>query len=511
MSDQRLHHIGSLTLDLGTGRLIGPGGDIDIRPKTYAMLALPAREAGRVVAKDDLMLAIWPDVIVTEDSLSQCAHDLRKALGPERNALRTFPKRGYMLETARRPALAATAPAMASVPPGSIAVLPFDASPDADEREGILLDGLAHDVISGLASLRSFDVTGRGSAFALRGMGQDPQAIRQLLRVDHAVTGRILPDAGGHRRLLLDLIRTDKGTLVWTGEIALGTATTATVARDAVEACVAALSAALMRSGISRSVRSPGESPPAWESFHLGLDQVFRFEPHAMSSALGHFEAAARSDPKSARAFAFQSFCHYFFAFADASSNRADSMRAAISAAGTALDIDDESPSAHWAYGRALCLNGDPGGARDHCARAVAIAPSFPHAHYMLGFIEANHGDARRALIHLDRSEAVSPIDPFNASILLTRAIAQLRLGDHDTAADCAARAARQRNAYPQILYPCALVLAATGRGEDASAILQRVRRLHPSYAPDSLFQSLYGMDDALRDTFARARSHLGG
>jgi len=69
-----------LTLDLARGRVIDGGTDVVLPPKSFALLSYRVRESGRVVAKDELMSALWPDVTVTEDSLTQCGHEVRRAL-----------------------------------------------------------------------------------------------------------------------------------------------------------------------------------------------------------------------------------------------------------------------------------------------------------------------------------------------------------------------------------------------------------------------------------------------
>jgi len=55
---------------------------------------------GVLVSKDDLIAAVWTDVAVTDESLSQCISDIRRALGTEAaHLLRTVPRRGYVLDT----------------------------------------------------------------------------------------------------------------------------------------------------------------------------------------------------------------------------------------------------------------------------------------------------------------------------------------------------------------------------------------------------------------------------
>src|SRR5690606_4710492 len=52
---------------------------------------------GRVVTKDELMAAVWPQVIVNDDALAQCVRDIRKALGDEdQRFVKTVPRRGYL-------------------------------------------------------------------------------------------------------------------------------------------------------------------------------------------------------------------------------------------------------------------------------------------------------------------------------------------------------------------------------------------------------------------------------
>ena len=90
----------------------GPdGAEVPLRPKSFALLRLLVENAGRVVDRDAIMAAVWPDVVVTDESITQCVRDVRKALGDEAQALlKTVPKRGYLLAAEVTP-VASTAPA----------------------------------------------------------------------------------------------------------------------------------------------------------------------------------------------------------------------------------------------------------------------------------------------------------------------------------------------------------------------------------------------------------------
>ena len=89
----------SLTLDLERLCLIGPAGQLKLRPKSFEVLRYLAEHAGQTVTKDELIAAIWPDVTVSEESLTRCISDIRLAIGDDtQHIIKTLPKRGYLLE-----------------------------------------------------------------------------------------------------------------------------------------------------------------------------------------------------------------------------------------------------------------------------------------------------------------------------------------------------------------------------------------------------------------------------
>lgn len=85
-------------LDLGRACLLAPGGaELALRPKAFDVLRHLAENAGRLVPRDELMQAVWPNVFVTDDSITQCVAEVRRALGDgAQRLLRTVPRRGYL-------------------------------------------------------------------------------------------------------------------------------------------------------------------------------------------------------------------------------------------------------------------------------------------------------------------------------------------------------------------------------------------------------------------------------
>jgi DNA-binding winged helix-turn-helix (wHTH) protein len=89
---------GSFVLDLEREALITVDDrEVLLRPKSFALLRLLAENAGCVLSQDTILDALWPNVLVTENSIAQCIHEIRQALGAEgREMLRTRHRRGYL-------------------------------------------------------------------------------------------------------------------------------------------------------------------------------------------------------------------------------------------------------------------------------------------------------------------------------------------------------------------------------------------------------------------------------
>jgi TolB-like protein/DNA-binding winged helix-turn-helix (wHTH) protein len=255
--------IADLTLDLRREELRDATGTrIDLRNRSFAVLRHLATNAGRVITKDELLEVNWPGVTVTEDSLTQCISEIRRALGDGgRDLVRTVPRRGYMIMLPDRSPTEAETPVVANPPKvawyrhprvvfpvllgaaivifwgswtltrdaGSpsaalpvpatvsrgptVAVLPFENN-TGDTGQDTLAEGLTQGMISALGRFGELRVLARGVTSAYRGQVPNAIDLGRALGVDYAVDGNLRRD-GEVSRVDIRLSDTRTGAQVW--------------------------------------------------------------------------------------------------------------------------------------------------------------------------------------------------------------------------------------------------------------------------------------------------------
>jgi len=89
---------GAVWLDLEHEQLWRGGQALHLRPKSFALLRYLVAQPGRVISKDELVQAVWPETAVSDGVLTVSITEIRRALGDEAQApqyLETVPRRGY--------------------------------------------------------------------------------------------------------------------------------------------------------------------------------------------------------------------------------------------------------------------------------------------------------------------------------------------------------------------------------------------------------------------------------
>ncbi|MGE5187200.1 MAG: tetratricopeptide repeat protein [Acidobacteriota bacterium] len=407
---------------------------------------------------------------------------------------------------------AATGPRVESLAPpplarprrrAAVAVMPFAQRSPGSAR---VAEGLTEDVIMQLARMRVLFVIARGSVFALAERGVGPQEAARVLNVDYLVSGSVRRDERA-LAVAVELADARDGTIVWTDSFdAVGEDALAAL-HVIVERIVAAIAEEIETEEARRAVLKPPSSLDAWEAYHRGLWHMYKFTGSDNRHAEQFFRAALQLDPTFSRAHAGLSFTHFQNAFLDLAPDHERQIDLALETASHSLAADDHDPAAHWAMGRALWLRGEHGESVAELRRSIELSPNFALGHYTLGFVHSQQGDPKAAIEATNTSRQLSPFDPLQFAMLASRAIAHVRLGERDEAAEWAVKATARPNAHTHILAIAAECLALVGRTDEARRFVARIRERSPRYTIDDFLRAFrfHADDDRLFRDGARA------
>jgi len=362
-SKDMVFEFGDFRLDAARGALLRGEDEIHLRPQSFRVLEYLVRNAGRLVTRRELMDAVWGPAVVTDDSLTQCLIDIRRALGDEASgAVRTVPRRGFVFElpvtvadgnkavgggSVETPAepqapTAATVPSpgppaapptrrawivlllitlaallrgvawwllgrsVNMAPENSIAVLRFaDLSPAGNKQ--YFADGLAEEVLHRLAQSPELVVIARSSSFAVDPAAADIREAAARLNVAHVLEGSVR-QAGDQVRITAQLIDAAEGYHLWSE----------TYDRDlddvfAVQDDLAALIGEALRAELqgSAAIRAVAETDvEAYDDFLRGRRLVHAVDRASLETARQMFERAIELDPDFALAYARLSSLH---------------------------------------------------------------------------------------------------------------------------------------------------------------------------------------------------------
>ena len=513
------YHFEDFVLDAERRELRRGGEQVALEPQVFDLLHYLLQNRGKVVTKDDLLAAVWGGRIVSESALTSRINAARTAIGDSgdtQRLIRTLRGRGFRLvgtvheeetqtladQIARiggqvykgdeqLPAIAPLSPAAtqgndrdgiatSAARRASVAVMPFVDMSGAPAVPGGAAGALAHDVITRLAKLRSLFVIAQGTVFALHERHVGPEEAGRMLNVDYVVAGS-LQQQGRRLTVAVELTEARTARVVWAETFNQDQESVFLVLDEIGNQIVASIASEIETIERNRAILRPPNSLDAWGAHHRGLWHAYRFNKTDNERAQHFFETAVRLDPTFARAHAGLSFTHFQSAFLGWA-KREPEIEKAYEAAGQSLMADDRDPAAHWAMGRALWLHGRHDQSVVELEQAIDLSPNFALGHYTLAFVHAQTGDAKAAVQFSDHSRHLSPFDPLLFGMLGARAMAMVRLGQFEEAADWAVKAAARPNAHAHILGIAAYSLALAGRLDEARAHLAAIHKTLPRY-----------------------------
>lgn len=518
-------------LDATRRTLHRDGALVDLRAKCFDLLACLARNAGRVVTKDELISTVWPNVVVTDESITRCVSDIRHALGDgAQHVVKTVPRQGYMLASPvsfgeainlsgpavagvaagqlsqvsrRRGWLAAGAAAFAvvvvaavlvawrpwasslgSTPPLSIIVLPL-ANRGDDPGQLYFVEGLTEDLTTDLSRIPGSFVIARSTADTYKGKAVDVRQIGREVGVRYVVEGSAqrLDDVV---RLNLRLVDAENGRELWADRMdgnwrelaALQSMVTGTVART--------LHVQMVEAESQRSLRLRPRDPDAQDLVWRARAAAEHHTPESVAAARELFQRAVKIDPASVAGWGGLSRTYTTDVrmrwMNVRGAEKEEWVRRAVEAADKASALNPNHPDTLSAMGIVQQVQGQPERALAIFLRQVENDRNDAPGWNGVGYAYATLGKPDESIAANERAVRLSPRDGKLYGFLVVIAACHLYAGRDQQAVAWARRSIAARPNYS--ISHAWLAAAAANAGDMATAreAIAAFKRLQPDY-----------------------------
>jgi len=464
-----LYEFGDFRLD-ATRRLLSRGNEpLRLTSKAFETLLVLVRNRVRVMTKDELMKALWPDTFVEEVNLAQNISALRRVLGetPRENLfIATVPGRGYQFVGEVREPVDPPEQPITDLEPGaipestrevkpagesatarsatrrlnwawvgiglaiaigagtagyflksrttvehgghSLAVLPFQPLAGADDPDHLGL-GMADAVITKLTNIRQLPVRPTDVAIRYADPKQDPLQAARAMGVDTVLTGKV--QKGPDRvRVTVQLVQVDSGRTLWAQTFDESATNIFSVEDSISEKVAEALALHLGSEEKLRLERHYTENIDAYRNYLEGRYEEFTFTPDGMHKAIEHFDRAIAADPGYALAYA---------GLADAYTTESDWLLAprealpkADAAARKALAFDANLAEAHGALAHALLHEWRLDESAREFQTALALNPGSVSTYFAYAEYLASVGRFDDAIGTMKKALMIDPLSP---------------------------------------------------------------------------------------------------
>jgi DNA-binding winged helix-turn-helix (wHTH) protein/tetratricopeptide (TPR) repeat protein len=288
----RAFAFGNLCLDSG-GTLSRGDKIIHLPPKELAALQLLLAHAGHIVSAQQLKKALWPEVHVSDDSVSKCLSSLREFLTPD-DYIQTVYKRGYRLVAEIR-----NIGTHADEKLPRLVIVPFATEMNVAPYLGA---SVAEETIALLAAdpLSPIRILARDSAFSLAARGMHAHKVGEMLQADLTLTGT-LRSLASHFRLRVEMIRVADGTQIWVEDMLVPQDRAAGLELELAHRLFVRLGTGDPLQSRPLSLASSRADRPgyreAYELFLLGHHEWQSLQRNRMQEGIEHLSRAIEHDP----------------------------------------------------------------------------------------------------------------------------------------------------------------------------------------------------------------------
>jgi len=435
-ADATLFRVDDLIVDLGRRRVMRASVDLKLAGLSFDLFVVLVRAAPNVVTVRRLMDLVWPDAVVSPETISQRVKLLRSALGDDVKSPRYVGgvrSRGYRIVAAVTEigpeAPLPDVPSAAAVPLNGIgwsiaslllaivivfvlrgsanpeagrvtgnakeglslelsartvAVLPFESLGPNAQKDGYLASGLSDSVLHAVAANPQIAVIPRRSSYALTGENSDVREIGRRLNAGYLLEGSLQP-VGPQLRVRAALIDAMSAQNIWSLNFDRPL-DNLPAAQDEIAARVAQIIAVTLNaSADERRKTSTTSNPDAYLEYLQARELAASYRLGDLQRAVSHYARALEIDPSFSAALSGLASAKYqmlaFRASNAAERDWTDTQVEVRQELEKALALDNRNADAWQAL---AAIEDDPDRAEAYDRRAVAIEPSSARAQYAL-------------------------------------------------------------------------------------------------------------------------------
>jgi TolB-like protein/DNA-binding winged helix-turn-helix (wHTH) protein/Tfp pilus assembly protein PilF len=292
----------------------------------------------------------------------------------------------------------------------AIAVLPFaNLRKDPDQQH--FADAITDDIITELASWRSFPVIARGSTFSFKGRAVDVQTLSKELRARYLLEGSVAT-IRQRVRITAQLIDATTGHYLVVERYERNLGELFDIQDEIVETIVGSIAPEVLKVERERVGQHRQLYPTSYNYFIRGLELHYRYSKGDNAEAQRFFRRAIEAEPKNAQAHALLAHAILHSAQQGWHEDSEHNYKTADMFAAHAVALDPRAPFAHFALGSTSMFLGRTEQALAEMQEAVRLNPSHAAAHAIMAHLLCYVGRPPEALESIKRALRLSPHDP---------------------------------------------------------------------------------------------------
>jgi len=352
----------------------------------------------------------------------------------------------------------------------SIAVLPMR-TPGLNPPDRYFAEGIVHDIVASLASVRELFVVASSSTLAIPDTTLDSTAISRMLGVQYLLTGRIARAATGWR-VIAELIDTDTRSVIWTDRFEFKHSELFTVQEAIAEKVVYALLPHIRFTELERALRKPPQSMDAYDFLLQGMYRLYRLREEDFEVSRALFQKAIEHDPSYATAYAMMAKWYILQIGEGRSTDERADDEEALRFASLAIKHSPSDPLALSVYGHIQSfLFAEYDRAIESFNRAIAASPNSAIAWGLSAPTYCYIGDGQGAIDRAQHALSLSPLEPFAYFYRTTLTLAYYFNDSYEDSVFWGRKSMAAAPRFTANMRPLIASLAALGRLDEAREV----------------------------------------